>query len=76
MIGTNRATILRQDEPYLQTDQSEHPLVPRHLGVLSDASKRISDPMVRLVQTVHLSCMDTNTVTKQTETRFHMADVT
>ena len=27
--------------------------------------------MVRLVQTVHLSCTDTNTISKQTETSFH-----
>jgi hypothetical protein len=32
--------------------------------------------MVRLAQTVHLSCMDTNIITEQTEMRFHMADVT
>jgi hypothetical protein len=76
MIGANRATILRQDEPYLQTDRSEHPLEPSHLGVPSDASKKRSNPMVRLVQTMHLSYMDTNIVTKQAETRFHMADVT
>ena len=27
--------------------------------------------MVRLVQTVHLSCTDTNTISKQTKTSFH-----
>jgi hypothetical protein len=36
----------------------------------------ISEPMIRLVQTAHLSCTDTNTVSKWTETRFHMTDVT
>ena len=40
---------------------------PRHLGVPSDASKRISKPMVGLAQTVHLSCTNTNTISKQTE---------
>jgi hypothetical protein len=28
------------------------------------------------VQTVHLSCTDTNSVFKRTETRFHMTHVT
>jgi hypothetical protein len=32
----------------------------------------ISEPMVRLAQTVHIYCIDTNTVSKQIETRFHM----
>jgi hypothetical protein len=34
-----------------------------------------SDPMVRLAQTVHLSYIDTNTVSKLTETRFYMTHV-
>jgi hypothetical protein len=33
-------------------------------------------PMVCSVQTVHLSCTDTNTVYKQTKTRFHTTQVT
>jgi hypothetical protein len=32
--------------------------------------------MVRLMQTMHLSCNDNNTVSKQTKTRFHMTHVT
>jgi hypothetical protein len=32
--------------------------------------------MVRLAQTVYLSCIDTNTVSKQTKMRFHMTHVT
>ena len=47
-------------------------LEPCHLGVPSGASKAISKPMVRLAQTMHLSCTDTNTVTKWKEVRFHM----
>jgi aminoglycoside N3'-acetyltransferase len=72
-FGTNRAPILRQDYHYLQTDSNKLPLEPRHLGVSSDASKTISKPVVHSAQTVHLYCTDTNTVSKQTETRFHMA---
>jgi hypothetical protein len=32
--------------------------------------------MVRLVQTVDLSCTDTNTISKETETRFYMTHIT
>ena len=39
-------------------------------------SKTISEPMVRLAQTIHLSCTDTNIVSKQKEVRFHMTHVT
>jgi hypothetical protein len=37
---------------------------PRHLGVPLGVSKMISEPMVSLAQTLHLSCTDTNTVCK------------
>jgi hypothetical protein len=50
--------------------------MPRHLGVPSGVAKTISKPMVRLGKIVHLTCIDTNTIFKQTETRFHMAHVT
>jgi hypothetical protein len=40
------------------------------------AFKMISECTVRLVQTVHLSYTDTNTVSKRTEMRFHMTYVT
>ena len=56
--------------------RNELRLEPLHLGVPSGASKMISDPMVHMVQTVHLSCTDTNTVSKQTKTRFHLTHVT
>jgi hypothetical protein len=38
MFGANHAPILRQDYQYLQTDQNELPLEPRHLGVLMRTS--------------------------------------
>jgi hypothetical protein len=76
MFGANRTPILHQDYHYHQTDRSEHPLEPHYLGVPSGASKRISEPMVCLAQTVYLSCIDTNTVSKQTETSFDMTHVT
>jgi hypothetical protein len=37
---------------------------PRHLVVPSGASKMIYEPMVRLMQTEHLSCTDANIVSK------------
>jgi hypothetical protein len=52
-------------------DRSEHPLERRHLGVPSGASKMISEPMVHLVQTVHLSCIKISTISKQTEVSIH-----
>jgi hypothetical protein len=48
----------------------------RHLRVLSGACKTISDPMVCLAQTVHLSCTDTNTISKWAKMRFDMTHVT
>ena len=40
---------------------------PSHLGVPLGASKTISEPMVRLAHTVHLSYINTNTISKWTE---------
>jgi hypothetical protein len=54
----------------------KHPLELRHLGVLSGVSKTISKTTVCLAQTVHLSCTDTNTISKWTKTRFDMTHVT
>ena len=56
--------------------RNELPLEPRHLLATSSASKMISEPMVHLVQTMHLSCIDTNNVSKQKEARFHMTHIT
>ena len=38
--------------------------------------KLISEPMVRLAQTVHLSCVETNTFSKLTKTCLHLTHVT
>jgi hypothetical protein len=53
-------------------DSNKLPLEPRHLGVSSGTSQTISEPMVHSAQTVHLYCTDTNSISKRTETRFHM----
>jgi hypothetical protein len=57
-------------------DLNELPLGLRHLGVLLGASKMIFETMVRLVQTVHLSCTDNYIVSKRTEMRFEMTHLT
>ena len=75
-FGANRAPTLRQYYHYLQTDRNELSVEPRHLVVPSGASKIIPEPMVCLAQTVHLSCIDANTVSKWTEIRFDMTHVT
>jgi hypothetical protein len=49
---------------------------PHYVGVPLGASKMIYEPMVRLLQTEHLSCTNAHTVSKQIETRFHMTHVT
>jgi hypothetical protein len=51
-------------------DQGEIPIDPRHVGVTSVGPKTVSEPMVRSAQTVHLSCIEINTISKQTETIF------
>ena len=46
---------------------NEIPHDPRYLGAPSGASKMISEPMVRLAQTLDLSYINTNAISKQTE---------
>jgi hypothetical protein len=38
--------------------------------------KQIYEALVHLVQTVHLPCTETNTVSKRTETSFHLCLIT
>jgi hypothetical protein len=75
-FDANRAPILHWNLHYLQMDRNELSFEPRQPGVSSGASKTISDPMVRLAQIVHLSCMKTNTTSKRTERRFYRTHVT
>jgi hypothetical protein len=55
---------------------NELPHQPRQQEVLSDVYKMISEPMVRVAQTMHLSCTDTNTVSKRTEAIFYKTHIT
>jgi hypothetical protein len=72
----NQAPILHQEKHYPQTDRTELPLVPRHIGVCSSSSKMISIPTVCSVQTVLQPCIDTNTISKWTKRRFHTTHIT
>jgi hypothetical protein len=51
-------------------------LETHHLGVPSGASKTIYKPIVYLAQTVHLSCVKTSTISKQTESSFYLILIT
>ena len=74
MFGANCARILRQDWHYFQTDQNKLSLLHHQLGEPTGASKPIFEPMVRLAQTVHVSC----TLTKLSPNgpSFHLSLVT
>jgi hypothetical protein len=56
-------------------DRNELALDPRHVGVPSGGSKMITKPMVRSVQTVHLSCTDINTTSIWTKTSLNPFDL-
>jgi hypothetical protein len=46
-------------------DRKEVALDPRHVGVPSGVSKLIAQPMLCLVQTMHVSCTKINTISKR-----------
>jgi hypothetical protein len=60
----------------LQMDRNNIRHDPGHLGVLSGVSKKIFEPVARSAQTVHLSCVKNNTISKRTETSIHLSLVT
>jgi hypothetical protein len=57
-------------------DQSELSLDPCHLGVPSCVPKTISKPIGHSAQTMHLSCVEINTISKRTKMSFHLTHVT
>jgi hypothetical protein len=69
---------LVHDEPSQEVQKDRKAILhdPHHLGVPSGVSKIISEAMLRLVQTVDLSCTETNNISKSTETRFYMSHIT
>jgi hypothetical protein len=46
---------------------------PTRLGLPSGAFKTISEPIIRLAQTVHLSCVKISTISKRSQTSFHLS---
>ena len=72
-FGANHAPILHRHKHYLQMERREIPHDPRHLGVPSGASKMISEPLVRSVKTVLLSCVKISTTSKWTETSYFLS---
>jgi hypothetical protein len=59
-----------EHEHCLQMDRNKIPDDPRPLRVPSGVSKMISKPTVRSAQTMHISYIKINTISKQTETSF------
>jgi hypothetical protein len=51
-------------------DKNEIPHDPRHLGVPSDASKKIYIHVVRSTQIVHLSCVKISTISRRNEHKY------
>jgi hypothetical protein len=74
-FGTNRAPTMHRNWHYLQKDRKEILHDPHHLGVPTGASETVYEAMVHLVQTIDLSCTETNTISKWTETRFYMTHI-
>jgi hypothetical protein len=64
MFDANQAPILCGDSHYLQMDQNELPLDPRHLGVPSGMPKMIYEPIACSAQTMHLFGVEINTFSK------------
>jgi hypothetical protein len=75
-FSANCAPILHQDYHYLQIGRNELPLEPHYLGVPLGVSKTIFEPIVRSAQTVHLYCINISTISKPTETSFHLSHMT
>jgi hypothetical protein len=57
-------------------DQNEFPLGPRHIGVPLVAPKMFYEPIVRSVQIERICCVKINTISKKSETSFHLIYVT
>jgi hypothetical protein len=74
-IRCNTCTYLASRLALSQNGLNQAPTWASSPGVSLGASKTTFEPMVHLAQTVHLSCTNTNTVSKRIKTRFHMTQV-
>jgi hypothetical protein len=59
-----------------KTDRNKIPPDPHHIVVPSGVSNTIFEPLVRSMQTVHLSCVKITNTSKRTELRFQLSLVT
>jgi hypothetical protein len=75
-FGANCTPFLRLDEHHLQIDRNVLPHDTHHLQVPSGVPKMMSMPVVHSTQTVHPSSAEINTISKWTETSFHLTHVT
>jgi hypothetical protein len=75
-FNANRAPILHWHYHCLQMEWNEIPRDQCHIGDLSGVSKTISDPMLCLAQTMHLSCVKISTISKQTKMSIHLSLIT
>jgi hypothetical protein len=60
----------------IQMDRNGIPHDSSHVGVPFGVSKMISEPMIRSVQKVQLSCVKINTISKQTKRSFQLSLIT
>jgi hypothetical protein len=58
------------------TKWTELSLEPNHLEVPSGVSNMIFELMVCVAQAMHLSCINSNAISREKEVRFHMTHVT
>jgi hypothetical protein len=75
MVHSTKTTHLSSIRISTISKQTKLSLDPHHLGVPSGVSNVIFEQMVRLAQTMHLSCIDSYTLSKEKEVRFHMTHV-
>jgi hypothetical protein len=57
-------------------NRNELPLDPSHLEVPYGVPKTISERIARPAQTVHLSSVEVNTISKRTKISFHLTHAT
>jgi hypothetical protein len=57
-------------------DPNKLPVDQRHPEVPLGVTKKIFMPVLHSAQTVHLSCVEINTISKRSETSFHLTSVT
>jgi hypothetical protein len=75
-IWRKLCTYLHRHYHCLQTDQNEILHDPCHIGDPPAASKTIFKPKVCSTKIVHISCVKISTISKWTESSFHLSLVT